>query len=214
LKELWKAQLLAESSDPLGWKPLPSEARSGKNAADFVLRAATALFFELRCKLPAVAIKPSRFDGVILAEGERPAISIVGEGDIEWRRDETGLVASARLVPQRGEYGIIMPLVGDHVEYSPSAREHVLCRIPISDLPRDSIFLPLANGLIGLGKNRYLVRINSSGQPAARISKAARLVHFACVDVSAAAIHRWKFRYFCGNPMAALALANEINGCA
>ena len=210
LDEAWALQLLAESSDPLGWKPLPSEARFGKAAADAAWRAAAGLLFEweTRCEISS---SPVDWRGTGDSAVAPPCVRIRGEGTINWWHGPLGITCGIKLAVGAGENGIEFTRTGSLVSYSPSGLEHTIHVIDISRLPVPQIYLPLANGLIGIGDSWYVVRLNEWGQPCARLSAANSAVLFLSSGLGSRKVYEWRFLLYRGSEEEALNLANRAN---
>lgn len=123
--------------------------------------------------------------------------------------DPTGTDLTKRMV------SLSMPLNDDHVHYSPGLIEDEIVNIPLADfdLLADRMYLPLTNGLIGLGPDLWLIKDCRTVHLAARIdtSVAPVTIEFINETTPAAGGVTWIFYVLKGTAEEALGLARLIN---
>ena len=79
------------------------------------------------------------------------------------------------------------------------------------DLQNDEVYLPLANGLVGLGGDLWVVKHTREVHIAARIAPEDPWVRFIDETAPREGEITWVFDVFQGSPEAALEWANSIN---
>ena len=101
----------------------------------------------------------------------------------------------------------------DALEYSPGLIEDEVVLQPLDgfDLQRQEVYLPLANGLIGLGDDRYVIKHVRRMHIAARVSAQSTTVDF--IDETLPPDHSavWGFDVIDGSPQEALHHAHRLN---
>ncbi len=213
MKDAWKHQLNAEVTDTTGWSPFPVEIRYGHEESDMVRR-------EVKRLCPECSIPDFPFSGIILSRAEWPipvsirgsardtSISIKKAAELEslwiieasWRESRYSSGTSA----------LVFPLFEPVIAYSPAMLEREIRRVLSSEIKAQSFHLALANGLIGLGRNYYLIRENLTGVLAARPDMEKGEV---CFEVKGARSREFKLRFLLirGAERQAIDLANRIN---
>ena len=111
-----------------------------------------------------------------------------------------------------GEISVHFPRTQDILEYSPGLIEDELFRHQLSefDMLMDHFYLPLPNGIIGLGDGWYVIKETRYNHVAGRISPEP-MIDF--IDRSIPKDHpaRWQFHLVQMSPEDALERANRIN---
>lgn len=220
--ELWKLLLFAESSDSFGWAPTPNEAVFASNYAEELLRQIAIIESQLTAHEDFPLPFPT--EGPVLRPVKRLtaawleppyAIELFGSsGHIDRKMLDTNTVMlEARFTPQDVSCGVLFGTCFHEVIYCPSGIETSPVQLNLKDLRPDTIYLPLANGLLGIGDERYIIRCNEYGQVAACINKMIFTVSFRVEGPCAPRQYRWRFIVFRGSLDKALHLANLIN-CA
>jgi hypothetical protein len=115
-----------------------------------------------------------------------------------------------------GNYaGILFPLIEDVVSCSPACMEDELKSHHISEFDFDRTSLPLPNGLIGLGKNLYVIKHNCYGDThiacTLDFTTNPRTAGFMVMNPPSDALYLWRYSIFKGEPEEALELAMNIN---
>jgi hypothetical protein len=219
LDSLWTKQLLAESSDPCGWAPTPNEVRFGIESAESALISARALHLTLQGRSKRKGPPSLPEDEVI--QIERPSsnadfaslpflIGAEGALDVYDCGVESAVCAlSAKAIDE--EAGIGFRLMSRSVVFCPSGLESEPTHLEIDSALPNELFLPLANGLIGIGDNMYVIRLNRYGQPSAKVNKKSDNVVFGISGKIVGRSITWRFMLFSGTLQAAVCLANTVN---
>jgi hypothetical protein len=97
-----------------------------------------------------------------------------------------------------------------NVTYSPALLDDEFRSYPLSDFAFESIYQPLANGLIGLGNGWYVIKHTAVNHVAARIDKTGHRITFE-VRNPGMRLHNWRFTLVHGTPEEAVRAADEIN---
>ncbi|MBV8830420.1 MAG: hypothetical protein JO108_14440 [Acidobacteriaceae bacterium] len=215
LERVWKLQLLAESSDSLGWSPTPEEVKFAAGAAEEAFRqlaaserrveAAGALEADLpnpdagrSQKTPAEPFVPV---GIVGAEG---AISCI-QTSRNLQECEAWFVATDKV------HGIQFPHMPDRLTYCPSGLETDPVTIEPERFAPAVLYLPLANGLLSVGEDVYFIRENRFGVVAASISKRPKSSIRLVAENAPRKAYRWRFLLFRGSLSDAVELANTVN---
>ena len=109
---------------------------------------------------------------------------------------------------------IKIPLAGGLLKYSPALVEDAIVEIPLADfdLLEKQIFLPLSNGLIGLGPDLWLIKSCRDVHIAARVeSDTGDFIEFTDETVPPEGGVTWRFYIFDGQAETALYLARALN---
>ena len=131
------------------------------------------------------------------------------EVDLPASDDPTGENRAKRTVTLK------MPLLGGHLRYTPGLVEDAVVDIPLADfaLLAGRMYLPLANGLIGIGPDLWWIKSCRDVHLAARVVPSAEgdTVEFIDETVPAAGGVQWVFYVLKGTQDEALALARLLN---
>ncbi len=125
--------------------------------------------------------------------------------------DTNTCAIEARFTPQEVACGVLVGTCLHEVVYCPSGTETSPISLNLLDLRPDTIYLPLANGLLGIGNGVYIIRCNEYGQVAACINKIDLTVSFKVEGPCVSRQYRWRFIVFHGSLDKAVQLANVIN---
>ncbi len=217
LEGLWKMQLLAESSDSLGWTPMPGEVAFARNAAERVLQGVNEIREHngLLCQ-PASEEKSALVaDRGLHQPSPYAAAELVGsEGTLLFAQLEHSLqLWEASFVATDSVCGIQLLGTPEEVVYCPSAAESEPLTFRPQDLKPATICLPLSNGLLRIADDLYFIRDNSYGVVAARIEKEARRIRFVVQGAEKGKRFRWRFFLFKGRLGESVERANAINAC-
>lgn len=219
LRNLWKQQLFAESSDPLGWAPLPTETMFGRVAAENSLQASSRFLAEAAASGVNSESAVRKPDSTLLIEsGRRTAqpwvwAELVGaEGEIQWMDvGDQKQLCEVIFRASDTERGIRFARASTYVTYCPSGMEDEPISIDLSQMRPEEIYLPLANGLIGLREGIWLVRWNEFGQVAVRVSKRDSWLTFAIKGDQNPVRKMWRFVVVKGTVEFAVEVANALN---
>lgn len=101
----------------------------------------------------------------------------------------------------------------DALEYSPALIEDAVRTYPLAafQFSSDEAWLPLANGLLGLGEGWYVIKHVTKVHIAARVAPASPTFDFVDQTVPYDTEVDWVFEVFHGKQSDALAIANRLN---
>ena len=189
----WRELLLGEVSDATGWNPFIGEVTYGIEHT----AAAQALADQALASLLA---EPSQIDiakGVVEpltpapAPGEAldvPPLVVEAQGAgwtpaLAWTADpEGGALLEVTFTPQPDVAGrelqVAFPFEHDQIVYSPAMLESEVVALPLSGFAFGTVGLPLANGMIALGPDRFLIKEITSVHLACVLDKAAKTATF------------------------------------
>lgn len=105
------------------------------------------------------------------------------------------------------------PTIDAVLRYSPGLMEDQVREYPLADFAFEvgEVWLPLANGLIGLGGDRWVVKHTRAAHMGVRVSATDPHVDFVDQTLPEGATARWVFDVVEGDAAAALNYANRIN---
>ncbi len=108
---------------------------------------------------------------------------------------------------------VAFPRTTDNIAYSPGLIEDAVRTYPISDFTflNDEVYLPLANGLIGIGEDLWLIKNVRTAHIAARISPADDMIRFIDAAIHEDTDNTWVFEVVRGSAEEALSTATGIN---
>jgi hypothetical protein len=212
LERLWANQIEAESSDSLGWIPTFKEVCWGRDIAEKIRRAVAGRgnvdFTEIVLEATTLDRVPCDPEAVPVATD-----SFGGDSTINWSVCKFGcLVCDVEIrADGGGPAGIRFQKSPHHILYCPTGRESFLYELDVSQFRPENIYLPLSNGLISIGLNIFLIRINTYGVIAAKVSRNGRAVEFSIDDAYKGLKINCAFLIYHGNAVDAIQLANRIN---
>jgi len=227
IQKIWKYQLFAEVSDSTGWTPWEGEIKYSYDNRAIAEEMAEKLATELSETLnfyfrgidsstgePLRELKnlnklesPPLIPVEITAEGREVSVKWYFLPDYfayELEIDFTSATDN-RMV------SVVFPLFADKIIYSPALLEHEIVEHDLNAFGFSEIALPLSNGLIGLGRDLFVIKDNGTVHLAGIISKEKRTVEFR--DESAPLDKPFSFRFYIlqGTGEKALKLADMIN---
>jgi hypothetical protein len=214
LEQIWKEQILAESSDPLDASALPCEVNFGRERGDRVLEMCAALAARVpRSVVLGHPVREATNHTATRFATPPTSTELVGaDGGVEWLRlSESSYLCESRFRVDQRTSGIRFKRESDWITYCPSGSEDHPSTIALHQFPHDEFYLPLANGLISLSENLHLIRDNCSVPVAARISKREPWITFAAEGSPEGRLFQWRFFLICGELGKAAAMANEVN---
>ena len=105
------------------------------------------------------------------------------------------------------------PRLAEEFSYSPGLMEDEVRTYAVTDFSwqMGEAWLPLANGLIGIGDGWWVLKHVRTMHIAARIRPKVALIDFVDAALQPPTAPKWRFTVFKGGAIAALALANRIN---
>lgn len=220
LKEAWRLQLLAESCEHFGAKSIPVELANIRELSE----RAEGMAGEVRRGLD-VGVLPSLADPFAFGSSLKvksalpssvrpPAFCEISaaRGDVHWR------AAGANVWVCEVSFAAIGPDCG--VRFRRHKKGLAYCPTLCEDAPvvlsgvgggLPHLFLPLSNGLIEIGDQLYLIRDNSTGMVAARVSREDDWLAFIVQGTHAGWRYRWRFLIAAVDLGSAVALACLVN---
>ena len=219
IEDMWLKQLFAEASDSLGWHPAWVEVLFALARSEEVLSKAGRLLTEVSGEL----LSKSEVGGPSLPEdalfqggplNDLPVPEIFGGGErvdmIALR--ETCYLCEVDFSPTEPCFGIKMPLTLNELVYCPSGLERAPVSIPFQQLRPKVLYIPLANGLIGVAPNVFVIKDVRFLHLAARIDVVNRSLSFM---VRAPSVpqrrYRWRFYIVQCSLDEAVRVANGLN---
>lgn len=172
---------------------------------------------------------PEPFPVVEAGPFELAVVHDTRSADVEWREvgaDHYQVVVSFGVAPEDAcddvpdetpcdprIVSVGFPRTHDVIEYSPGLLEDevVAHAFDVFNFRSGEVYLPLANGLIGLGDGWYVVKHVRHQHIAARIGPKHPNVDFIDATIPRDTNAAWVFDVLKGEPTAALARANRIN---
>ncbi|WP_321472996.1 hypothetical protein [uncultured Paludibaculum sp.] len=216
---LWTLQLMAESSDSLGWSPTSSEVRFSPSYAEDVFKFTDRLRQTLNDQ--GLTVPDSGVSLCTLAQAsEIPATAspfckatlVGGDGVINTISINENLqLLDLSFEATDSNAGITIESFPPRLIYCPSGQENVATRLEWTALHPATLFIPLANGLLGLADELYLIRNNIYSQVAARADKTTGALSFLISGAEIAKVFHWQFYIYSGELRDAVILANAIN---
>ncbi len=235
----WRNLLKAEVSDATGITPWQGEfnyAVTGNDLADSTAKTMRDILLpRLGWKHAKVDLATGTAEGIDEVPTETLAAQPVAPLDVAvdaptraatttWQRTAEGVdVLDVTFGPgsdpaaehvEECRVTVTFPRFADAVIYTPALAEDRVVEQPFTDFAfgAPEVYLPLSNGLIGLGDGWWLVKDCRVFHVAARVavSPAEKVVQF--VDETADPLGgRWRFYVLKGTKEQALALANRVN---
>ncbi|HEX5412387.1 MAG TPA: hypothetical protein VFZ27_11085 [Terriglobia bacterium] len=218
LDTIWKFQLMAESSDSLGWQPLPNEVGYGEAQADKTLELCAKFLPQAGLNGLGSQLGTSELGGVAVTwqrcSGRPPVTTrlVGGDGEINWLdSDERIHVCDVQFRAGAPESGVEFARTSTLLAYCPSGLEQEPITIDLSAFRPTELYLPLANGLVSLAGDLHLIRVNRFGQVAARISRNNEWVAFCIRGPAEGKYYRWRFVVVRSALEEAVKIANAVN---
>lgn len=222
LHQARKAQMLAEGSGPLGWQPTPREVQYGLQASGDVLAVTGQILDEYGKSVSDVATdRPPRLDydsSLRCVSSLDDVVSSAGIGSESISITQIGdgvMMLEADFLPASRHFGILFSYSTKFLSYSPSGLEQTLVHVPLNQLRLSEVCLPLANGLLRIQENLYVVKDLRYCHVAARIQKSTGFAEFA-ITSSDMAVRRYRWRFYVltgASGESAIDFANTLNRC-
>jgi hypothetical protein len=233
LDAAWQELFLAGVSDATGWNPYRSEVAYSLAHAAAASEAAQQVFdsMEMRCEDCMLRVPWDRDEVEVVSNGERdraqasPILEGVEAGTssslvtaaTSWFTDPfvanaTGLSVSfsgsdTAALPGRW---IDIPLATGELRFLPAGGQELIS-VPLSlfAAAEEPIGLPLANGILGLGDERYLVLDPRTMMLAARVHPEQDYVRFVDHSAATGPGETWEL-YFTSGEQRALSLSQQL----
>lgn len=205
LWEAWRQQLQAESIGATT-AAFPAEAGFGRNSVEAALSAVAQA-------VAAIGAANPRKSPRLAAVAEAPlGIEIFGaEGRVGWFAVDDGVfLCQVTLRPEEAICGVRFACEPGRLAYCPSGLEDRIAELDWNALRVAEVYLPLANGLVRIAPDRYLIRINTGSASSARASSEPWLA-FLLDGASESREAELSFLLLQGEPGHALAVAAAVN---
>jgi len=215
VKQAWREILTAECSDYLGWSPSPTGMATAFQSVELALKHASEIYDEFAPN----HVKDTTRHRVL--PSDRPPTCFTSSpiifgavGDGGWNQlYQDCWMWEVRFRSTERECGVRFLLSCDHLEFSPSGDEMRLMQIPLNLLKPSTVSLPLANGLIKLDHECYLIKNLAYIHIAAEVRKDPQTITFSVNGDPQGHEHAWTFYLVKGSSDRALTIANAINYC-
>lgn len=236
MADLWDLLFHAEISDASGVNPWRGEVLFALEANEELLARTHALQMEFLEQLGvqhmsvdlstrAVTVLDTMADRAPWIEAPAPIeIELRADGretDVQWFELDEGrwrLVLEVSAASECDDCDLKwlelrFPRTHDALEYSPGLMEDQVVLQPLDELSlqRGEVYLPLANGLIGLGDGRYAIKHVREVHIAGHVGLESTTVDFIDETLPADQAVVWTFEFLEGSAAEALAVANRIN---
>ncbi len=213
----WKHLLRAQVSDSTGWAPLPVEMTYAREHAEAAIRAAREVEGPegkwVNTKTGEYCDEVREFPRTEVSNGPlRVRVEGAVTSRLVWtrlRKDIHEVRARFTLLPWKAGHGrVVFPCDLDEVRYSPAGLDTEVVAVPWEALTPDHAYLALPNGLIGVGKDLWVVQDHREGFSSCRVSREE--VSFE-VEGGSRLTHEWSFLVIEGRDAALdLALATNV----
>lgn len=236
LLPLWDRVFRAEVSDSTGVNPWRAEVLWSLTLNDEILETAAALRDEVLLGLgtphalvvlgnghveafdelppagtPSPAAAPLEVE--VEAPGRTTTESWFKIGPARYRLEVTIAAAAGEAEGDLRHVAVRFPRTEDVVAYSPGLLEDEVHVHPFSDFSfqQDEVWLPLPNGLVGLGDDVWAVKHVRRTHVAARLSPSSPTIDFVDDSIPEETATTWVFEVVFGPAADALFVANDLN---
>jgi len=226
IQDIWEHQLLAEVSDSTGWFPLQPEVWFGLQESETVLNQVAKLSgklqphtdsknFSVDPYMQSMSNEIYRVNGVKeipLSEAYVRNFTLVGaKGRIKLLAiDKYTQRLFVDFRPKDTVSGIQCYLDTEQLIYSPAILEDQVVAYDLSAFQPNQLYLPLVNGLIGIGNETYLIKHNITMHIACCIDKSNHMLRFVLENPKHDP-RQWIMTIFRGSVEDAIQLALRIN---
>jgi alpha-amylase/alpha-mannosidase (GH57 family) len=217
LDHAWSALLTAQISDCLGWTAGPRAVPSAMQESDRALMLGTQVI-EALPHIPnetgpwqnQTAQPPGCQD---CRQRAWPTATIFGaEGSISVSEESAHVRIYECEFSQAEEYcGVRFPFDMNCIVFCPSGLEEHPISIPLTIIKAKSPTLPLANGMIQLADDLFLVKDTQFVHAALRINRSSGYAEFATNGLRNGRSYHWRFLVVAGTLKSAVAIANSVN---
>ena len=214
LEQAWELVIRAEISDGLGWL-------AGPHAVQYVLRAAEDAYIlanqamdeGAECDLP-VEVTGTNLQDSSTPKDRLPEPEMFGsKGDVSCSFAGSAIrIYDVQFEAVEATCGVRFPFELEEIMFCPSGLEDVPTRIPLDVLKPKLIALPLANGLIQVSNDVFLIKETSYVHVAALVHiRDPRMIEFACQGAPVGKRYHWRFHLLSSTVTTAVKYANRIN---
>lgn len=228
IKDAWSHQLLAEVSDATGWYPHQCEINFSIGKSEKVLNIVADVASSIKlvsdetiCKVDVnnkkiyygVLDKIHQEHQIKKNELFLSNFELLGaEGIFYCYQSNSSLQKIIFKITPTGENicGVKFPWASDIFSYSPALMEDELVTYSVKEFSPDIIYLPLTNGIIGVGGETFIIKHNECMSMAACLNYNDSFVGFL-IENPVNCEMWWTITLFKGSASAALDVANSIN---
>lgn len=217
-----KAQLLAEGSDSLGWTPTRCEVDYGRTASNGVLGMIGQMLDAYG--LTAIDILPDRL--LHGASTYRINVDCLADFSVGTFGLESTPLSACEVEPNLflleidftaidKVFGVTFPYQRDAISYCPSGLDDKVVDLPIEQLRPDVVCLPLANGLLRIAHDKFVIKDLRYCHIAARVRKNPQIVEFG-LETAEIPVRRYRWRFYLLRDESidrALRFSNSLNYC-
>ena len=213
----WDQLLNAQVSDTMGWNASPQAVAYSLKASDHALLLATQLIEEggahidPPCEHLSGEVWPEGQDHLDLTDCPVPEIFGVDGHSSLTRINRSVCLCECIFQASAGRFGIRFPFSLNEIVFCPSGLETAPTRIDLNGLKTDCPTLPLANGLIQVANEIFLIKNTSFVHVACRINRGLRVAEFAIERGREPNGYRWQFYIVRGALEYAVKIANLVN---
>jgi hypothetical protein len=204
----WMAMMHAQISDSVGWFAGPQAVQNSLLASDETLNAAVQALDALW----AAPVAPAEISNRDTAESW-PEPAVFGAEGAWTHQDPTpsSRVYECYVKVRDSVCGVRFPFEKDELVFCPSGMEETPVMLPRNMLKVPSVSLPLANGLLQIADDLFLVKDTTTIHLAAIVSFEDRTVEYRISGARAGKEYWWRFHLIRDVLDSAVALANVIN---
>lgn len=238
LKEAWRHMFLAEVSDATGITPWPGEFDYGLEHNAAALSGVDSVVADTLTKLNWNHALVDLFNGTVteldaIPEADEwptveapmyvPVLAQSREYTTTWQGNQTDQYLLTLTFGPGGDptgedeeqcrVSVQFPRTEEVIAYTPALLEDQVVEIPISELSyqAEEAWLPLSNGLIGLGNDWWVIKDCRTVHIAARVPHSEPYIEFIDATAAPEGNRTWKFLLFHGSREDALELATRTN---
>lgn len=217
LEQAWAFLLNAQISDTLGWSASAQAVSYSLRASDQALLTADQLIEETA---RVVTGNREPFDEQRLPEAcdlldvvSCPTPEMFGvEGHGSFTRiNRSILLYECIFSPSADRFGVRFPFSMKEIVFCPSGLEEQPVRVPLCGLQTDKPTLPLANGLLQIKDDVFVIKDTSFVHVASRVEGKSGTAEFAVEGTKGAGGYRWRFFLVRGSLQYAVTVANLVN---
>jgi hypothetical protein len=214
LDKAWTHILHAQISDCLGWSPSAQSVwyafehiRNALLITDRVLRPTDLVDLE------ADVIDDQQYHGSVSCDEAFISASLFGcNGSIVVSSfSDLHQTIECQFESTASDCGVRFEYHMDELRYCPSGIENELVAIPLQWIRKDTISLPLSNGLLEALPGVFLIKQLSFIHLAAQVVKSEHAVKYALRGLPTGRSYTWQFHVLKGDANSAVAFANKLN---
>jgi hypothetical protein len=218
LEQAWALLLTAQISDAFGWRASAQAVSSSQRASDQALLVANQVAEEAarvlgrdREPLDEMPLPPGL--GELDAEGcASPQMFGVDGHDSVTPINLNVQLYECVFTSSASRFGVRFPFTMNEIVFCPSGLEKHPARVPLDRLIAPKPTLALANGLLQIGRDVFLIKHTLFVHVAAQIGRKQGAVEFAVEGSTRQRAYQWRFFVVKGTLEYAVTVANIVNG--